>query len=81
MNLHPHKRTLSALSMEALAKAESFHQLVSNHLAYLEDNQDSLDSDQLSQAYNLEAITEQIKHTISRVTDYLADELKEVADE
>ncbi len=78
MNLQPHKRALSTLLNQALNQAQAFHLQVCDHLAELEDTQDGLNSDQLSNYHNLEAITNQIKSTISHISDYLSDELMEV---
>ena len=77
MNLHPHKRTLSALLTEALTRAQTFHIQVADRLAELEDRQVGLDPDQLAHHHNLEAIAQQIKLTLSHASDHLANELKE----
>ena len=78
MNLLPHKQRLSALLSEVLNHAQAFHIQVCDRLAELEDSQGGLDSNQLAQVHNLEAITNQIKLTISHLSDYLLDELGEV---
>ena len=78
MNLQPHKRALSTLLNQALNQAQAFHLQVCDHLAELEDQQGRLEANQLSNYHNLEVITNQIKSTISHISDYLSDELKEV---
>ena len=78
MNLQPQKRELSALLSEVLNHVQAFHIEVCDHLAELEDQQSGLFCHQLAQAHNLEAITNQIKLTISHLSDYLLDELGEV---
>ncbi len=78
MNLLPQKRELSALLSEVLSHVQAFHIQVCDRLAELEDSQGGLDSNQLAQVHNLEAITKQIKLTLSHISDYLSDELREV---
>ena len=79
MNLLPQKRELSALLSEVLNHVQAFHIEVCN--PELEDQQSGLFCHQLAQAHNLEAITSQIKLTISHLSDYLADELMEVSND
>ena len=81
MNLLPQKRELSALLSEVLSHVQAFHIQVCDHLTELEDSQGGLNSDQLSNYHNLEAITNQIKSTISHISDYLSDELREVSND
>ena len=81
MNLLPQKRELSALLSEVLSHVQAFHLQVCDHLTELEDSQGGLDSNQLAHAHNLEAIANQIKLTISHISDYLSDELREVSND